>query len=68
MLFVGPARAQIDPMPVAVTEGPMFTNEDLDSLVAPIALYPDELLSLVLTAATEPTRIRYWRRRCPAGE
>jgi hypothetical protein len=35
----------------------MFTVEDLNSLVAPIALFPDELLGLVLTAATEPLQI-----------
>jgi hypothetical protein len=35
----------------------MFTVEDLNSLVAPIALFPDELLGLVLTASTEPLQI-----------
>jgi hypothetical protein len=57
MVAAVPVRAQIEPEPVAAVEGPMFTSEDLDSLVAPIALYPDSLLSLVLAAATEPLQI-----------
>ena len=35
----------------------MFTAEDLGSLVAPIALYPDDLLGLVLSASAEPLQI-----------
>lgn len=51
------ALAQVEPEPVAAVEDPMFTSEDLDSLVAPIALFPDPLLSLVLAAATEPLQV-----------
>ena len=45
------------------TEGaPMSTNE-LQSLVAPIALYPDSLVAQILTAATFPDQVaiaNYW--------
>jgi hypothetical protein len=39
--------------------------EQLEQLVAPIALYPDVLLAQVLTASTYPDQVRYvdqWRR------
>ena len=38
-----------DPMP--------FRQEELDQMLAPIALYPDELLSQVLIAATYPLEV-----------
>lgn len=57
MIVAGPLRAKAESEPFAAIEGPMFTSEDLDSLVAPVALYPDQLLSLVLTAATEPLQV-----------
>ncbi len=37
--------------------GPMLAPQQLDGLVAPIALYPDALLSQVLVAATYPLEI-----------
>jgi hypothetical protein len=36
---------------------PAFTREQLDNLVAPIALYPDALLAQVLVAATMPDQV-----------
>lgn len=36
---------------------PTFTKEQLDQMVAPIALYPDSLLSQVLMAATYPADV-----------
>jgi hypothetical protein len=39
------------------TPAPSFTPEQLDKLVAPIALYPDSLLAQVLAAATYPDQI-----------
>src|SRR5271154_4328008 len=36
---------------------PKIPNDQLDSLVAPIALYPDPLLSQVLVASTYPLEI-----------
>src|SRR5206468_795641 len=37
--------------------GAQFTKEQLDQLTAPIALYPDSLLSQVLMASTYPTDV-----------
>jgi hypothetical protein len=39
------------------TPAPKIPNEQLDSLVAPIALYPDPLLAQVLAASTYPLEI-----------
>src|SRR6267154_2507750 len=36
---------------------PKIPNDQLDSLVAPIALYPDPLMSQVLVASTYPLEI-----------
>ena len=40
-----------------VPEAQALTNDQLDQLVAPIALYPDALLAQVLAAATYPTQV-----------
>ena len=52
------ARAQVPPLEAsALAQTPAaspLAQEQLDSLLAPIALYPDELLSQVLMAATYP--------------
>jgi hypothetical protein len=37
--------------------GPLLSPEQLDNLVAPVALYPDPLLSTVLAASTYPLEI-----------
>jgi hypothetical protein len=58
-------RAQTPPAPDAATqesaspapEAPKIPNDQLDSLVAPIALYPDTLLAQTLAAATYPLEI-----------
>ncbi len=47
--FAGVARAQGEPPP--------FKPEEIEALVAPIALYPDSLLSQVLMASTYPLEI-----------
>jgi Protein of unknown function (DUF3300) len=55
----GVALAQ-EPKPEAPTpkeEAPKIPNNQLDSLVAPIALYPDPLLSQTLVASTYPLEI-----------
>jgi len=36
---------------------PVFSPEQLDQLLAPIALYPDQLLTQILTAATYPFEV-----------
>lgn len=43
--------------PPAAPEGPPLAPQQLDDLVAPIALYPDPLLGEVLAAATYPMEI-----------
>jgi hypothetical protein len=51
------AQVQAEPKP--------FKTEELDQLLAPIALYPDELLTKVLMASTYPLEIvqaSRWRR------
>jgi hypothetical protein len=41
----------------APTAAPMIPNDQLDSLVAPIALYPDPLLAQTLAASTYPLEV-----------
>src|SRR5437773_7649134 len=45
------------PNPAADEEAARIPNDQLDSLVAPIALYPDPLLSQTLVASTYPLQI-----------
>jgi hypothetical protein len=51
---ISPASAQI---PSSSEQTVKWTNDQLDSLVAPIALYPDPLLAQVLAASTYPLEI-----------
>ena len=39
------------------TQAPVFSSQELDAMLAPIALYPDSLLSQVLMASTYPLEI-----------
>lgn len=39
------------------TSTPLFTDQELDNLLAPIALYPDPLLAQILPASTYPAEI-----------
>ncbi len=39
------------------TQAPVFSNQELDAMLAPVALFPDSLLSQVLMAATYPLEI-----------
>ena len=41
----------------AQQEGPLFRPEEIDQLMAPIALYPDSLLAQILAASTYPLEI-----------
>ena len=58
---VGQAFADSNPLDAddgqPVPQGQPLSAEQLDQLVAPIALYPDALLAQVLTAATYPTQV-----------
>src|SRR3954470_6155791 len=51
------AFAQNQASPAAVSNEQLLKSEELDALVAPIALYPDALLSLVLMASTYPLEV-----------
>ena len=51
------ALAQNQPPPAAAPNKQLLKPEQLDALVAPIALYPDNLLSSVLMAATYPLEV-----------
>ena len=56
-----PRVVQSTPQPAQASEGVLLdvnqSPEQLDQLVAPIALYPDELVAQILAAATFPTQI-----------
>ena len=56
-----PALAQTQPAPAAAPApapaDQLLKPEEVDALVAPIALYPDNLLSLVLMASTYPLEV-----------
>ncbi len=52
------ALAQLPPPPPAGAPAPpIFRQEELDQLLAPIALYPDALLAQILMAATYPLEV-----------
>ena len=61
ILVPSPLVSSSLPSPQAATtttsSAPRIPNDQLDSLVAPIALYPDPLLAQVLAAATYPLEI-----------
>ncbi|SDE44154.1 DUF3300 domain-containing protein [Paraburkholderia lycopersici] len=54
-----PAQAQMPPsMPVPVQQtAPQITPQELDAMLAPIALYPDPLVAQILMAATYPLEV-----------
>ena len=59
-LFLSPLHAQISSQQVAPpvqTEAPRLTLEELSQLLAPIALYPDALVALILPASTVPSDV-----------
>lgn len=53
LLFAPLSFAENEPLPPA----PEFSQQELDQMLAPIALYPDALLSQVLMAATYPLEV-----------
>ena len=55
-------------VPAEAEAAPKIPNDQLDSLVAPIALYPDPLLAQVLAASTYPLEViqlEQWLKRNP---
>ena len=59
LALVSPATlvAQNQPAAAPAASGQTFKQEELDAMLAPIALYPDALLSQVLMASTYPLEI-----------
>ena len=59
LLFLIPlaAHAQNQAAPAPTSSDQLLKPEQLDALVAPVALYPDDLLSLVLMASTYPLEV-----------
>jgi hypothetical protein len=54
---VMPTASTTTPPPEAAAPKPKFTQEELDQMLAPIALYPDALLSQILMASTYPLEV-----------
>jgi hypothetical protein len=55
--------------PATAPQPPVFTPEQLDQMLAPIALYPDPLLSQILMASTYPLEVveaARWSRANPS--
>src|SRR6516165_11416301 len=52
-----PSFAQPKLPPIAETGASEFNLEQLDAMLAPIALYPDELLTQTLMASTYPLQV-----------
>src|ERR1700761_8326388 len=62
------AQQQQAATPPAQSSAPKIPPDQLDSLVAPIALYPDQLLAQVLAASTYPLEIiqlQQWLQKNP---
>ena len=57
LLFPGAASPQDQAAPAATPAAETLSAQQLESMVAPIALYPDSLLSQVLVATTYPLEI-----------
>ena len=57
MLAASVALAQQVPAPAYPPPQPAFTQAELDQMLAPIALYPDSLLSQILMASTYPLEV-----------
>src|SRR5205807_10090006 len=56
------------PLAPAQAQSRLYSQPELDALLAPIALYPDPLLSQILTAAVYPEQVAQaadWSRRNP---
>lgn len=65
---VASAQNYPPPPPAGIETDAAFAQEDLDRMLAPIALYPDALLSQILMAATYPLEIveaARWSRANP---
>ena len=53
----GPSRAFAEEPPPAPADEPKFSADQIDQMVAPVALYPDDLLAQIFIASTYPLEI-----------
>jgi len=51
------AQETVPLAPAPMQAKPVFTQQQLDQMLAPVALYPDSLLSQILMASTYPLEI-----------
>jgi len=51
------AQETVPLAPAPMQSKPVFTQQQLDQMLAPVALYPDSLLSQILMASTYPLEI-----------
>jgi hypothetical protein len=69
LLLAQPAAFAQDSAPLQQVENaPAFTQQELDQMLAPIALYPDALLTQILMASTYPLEVveaARWSRSNP---
>jgi Protein of unknown function (DUF3300) len=68
MLLAQEAAPQPQAAPTADEQAPKLSGDQLDALVAPIALYPDPLLAQCLVASTYPVEViqaQQWLARNP---
>jgi len=66
-LFLVFSIAKAQPAPL-IYDRPAYSQAELEQMLAPVALYPDSLLSHVLMASTYPTEVveaSYWLRAHP---
>src|SRR4029077_11539913 len=54
---VQPLQNGAPPPPNSAPPAPIYTSAQLDQLLAPVALYPDQLLGQILMAATYPLEV-----------
>ena len=57
LVLPGCASSAQDPYPTQARNVAYYSAEELDNLVAPVALYPDALLAQILVASTFPEQI-----------
>jgi Protein of unknown function (DUF3300) len=57
MLWLGVALVMSPWFSLAAAQDTLFRSEEIEQLVAPVALYPDSLLAQVLMASTYPLEI-----------
>jgi len=57
IVYIGDGDTGDGALAAAGGQAPAYSASDLDELVGPVALYPDDLLAIVLPAATYPVQL-----------